>query len=151
VFGGAGFGSATNTDMQLTTGWGVNAAYEHFWNPAWRTSVYGGYAAISYNSQANAMLCAAEGAGAGFGATAVALAGCNNNWNTSFVGSRTQWNVNKDFYLGVDIIYQRLSGLTTPGGTLPSTFGLPAGTSALTNTGVDNFAFRFRAHRDFYP
>jgi hypothetical protein len=27
------------TELQLTTAWGINAAYDHFWNPRWRTSV----------------------------------------------------------------------------------------------------------------
>ena len=36
--------------IQLTTAWGVNAAYEHHWSPHWQTSVYGGYIATSYNS-----------------------------------------------------------------------------------------------------
>ena len=48
VLGGTGTSAAT--DLELTTAWGVNAAYEHFWNPRWRTSLYGGYAAVSYGS-----------------------------------------------------------------------------------------------------
>ena len=149
--------TGTNTSMNLTTGWGVNAAYEHFWSPAWRTSVYGGYAAISYNSQANAILCVLEGTqfSNGVGSAAVAGSGCNNNWNLAWIGSRTQWNVTKDFYMGVDILYQRLSGLTTVSGTLPnSTFGLTTAANPsgfLNNTDQNNWAFRFRAHRDFYP
>ena len=35
----------------LTTGWGVNASYEHYWTPQWHESFYGGYAAVSYDSQ----------------------------------------------------------------------------------------------------
>ncbi len=54
VYGGIS-GSTGNpaTDQQLTTGWGVNAAFEHFWSPRWRTSLYGGYAAVSYGNVAN--------------------------------------------------------------------------------------------------
>ena len=47
----------TATDLELTTAWNVNAAYEHFWNPRWRTSLYGGYAAVSYNGRGNAIPC----------------------------------------------------------------------------------------------
>ena len=47
---------------------------------------FGGYYAVSYNQgtgSANAMLCVMEGNGTGaVGATAVAGAGCNNNWST---------------------------------------------------------------------
>ena len=42
----------------------------------------------------------------GTGSTAVATAGCNNNWSTWGVGSRTQWDVTKTFYLGVEVLYQ---------------------------------------------
>ena len=34
---------------------------------------------------------------------AVANAGCDNNWNWWWVGTRTQWNVTKDFYMGLDV------------------------------------------------
>ncbi len=59
VYGGslAGTGASAASDNELTTAWNINAAYEHFWNARWRTSVYGGYAAVSYNSTANSMLC----------------------------------------------------------------------------------------------
>jgi len=163
VYGGTVAG-ATTTNVQLTTGWEVNASYEHFWNPRWRTSVYGGYAAVSYNSSANAMLCSQEGFGAvgsGIGAAAVAQVGCDNDWNTWWIGSRTQWNVTKDFYIGVDVMYQKLQGMTTPTGLIP--VGTAPVTTAcngtLAGTGTqrcsagneDNVGVRFRVHRDFYP
>jgi hypothetical protein len=37
-------GAGAATSLELTTAWNINAAYEHFWNPRWRTSLYGGYA-----------------------------------------------------------------------------------------------------------
>ena len=36
-------------------------------------------------------------------------AGCDNDWNTWWIGSRTQWNVTKDFYMGLDVLYTKLS------------------------------------------
>jgi len=162
--GGAG-GISNATDLQLTTGWGVNAAYEHFWNPRWRTSLYGGYAAVEFNSSANAMLCGFEGQGAigagiGAGTAAVAAAGCDNNWNTWWIGSRTQWNITKDFYMGVDVLYQKLQSASTTNGLINAgTLGLPNSATVALQPGsnlysvgdVDNWSFRFRVHRDFYP
>ncbi len=46
---------------QLTTAWSVNASYEHYWTPSVHESFVGAYEAVSYNSQANAILCDAEG------------------------------------------------------------------------------------------
>jgi len=141
VYGGTIAGGDA-TSAELTKTWGFNAAYEHFWNPAWRTSVYGGYAAVSYNSRANAMLCALQGnAAGGFGANAVAGVGCSNNWSTWWLGSRTQWNITKDFYMGVDVLYSKLN---------TATIGVPVATLASTRN-EDNVAVRFRVHRDFMP
>ena len=46
--------------FNLTTAWNVNASYEHFWSPRWRTSIHGGYAEVKYGDQANAILCTAS-------------------------------------------------------------------------------------------
>jgi hypothetical protein len=146
--------TGNGTSAELTRVFGVNASYEHFWNPAWRTSVYGGYAEVRYSTLANALVCTAQGWGTGaFGTAAVAQAGCNNNWNTTFVGTRTQWNVTKDFYLGLDVLYQRNTSASTPTGFL-SAAQLSSGTG--TNTAVqasamDNWTARIRVHRDFMP
>ena len=32
------------------------------------------------------------------------------NWKTWWVGTRTQWNITKDFYMGVDVLYSKLEG-----------------------------------------
>jgi hypothetical protein len=138
------------TGLQLTTAWNVNAAYEHFWNPRWRSSLYGGYAAVSYGTTGNALLCSAErgGNGTGFGTVAIAAPGCDNDWSTWWLGSRTQWNVTQDFYLGLDVMYSKLNSASLVGNTL--TVATSNG-GATTVSDVDNWQFRFRVHRDFYP
>ncbi len=151
IYGGTVVGTNT-TNVELTSAWGVNAAYEHFWNPRWRTSLYGGYAAVSYGDRANAIICSAAGTANGSGAlgglTAVARPGCDNNWQTWWIGSRTQWNVTKDFYMGVDVLYSKL----IPADLNPPTPALNSLLSAgQTSSDIDNWMFRFRVHRDFYP
>ena len=44
-------------DIELTTSWGVNAAFEHHWNPHWQTSIYGAYVATNFGDTANDALC----------------------------------------------------------------------------------------------
>ena len=78
------------------------------------------------------------------GTTAVAINGCDNDWQTWWVGSRTQWNVTKDFYMGVDVLYSKLESANFVNA---GTFAAPTGVT----TDVDNWMFRFRVHRDFYP
>jgi hypothetical protein len=161
---GAGTTGVNNTGIELTTGWGVNAAYEHFWNPRWRTSIHGGYLDVKYGGQANALLCLAEsnaGANAqatGAGVTAVALAGCDNNWQAWSVGSRTQWNVTKDFYMGVDVAYTKVQSASSATGFVPVGAGvIPTNTACtgttrcLTASDEGAWSVRFRVHRDFYP
>jgi hypothetical protein len=147
IYGGNALGVNT-TSVELTTAWGVNAAYEHFWNPRWRTSLYGGYAAVNYDNKANNMMCAAVGTanGTGTGSVAVAQPGCNMDWQTWWIGSRTQWNVTKDFYMGVDVLYSKLqtADINPASGALTS-----SASSGVSD--VDNWMFRFRVHRDFYP
>ena len=153
VYGGT-IGGFNTTGLELTSAWNVNAAYEHFWSPRWRTSLYGGYAAVSYGSAANNMLCAAGGfpVGAGVGAAAIAAAGCDNDWNTWWLGSRTQWNITKDFYMGVDVLYQKLnSGTTTNGQIGLNQVQTSGAVGPIFVENPDNWSFRFRVHRDFYP
>ena len=103
VIGGTGLAAATS--LELTTAWNVNAAYEHFWSPRWRTSLYGGYAQVSYSGTAKSILC-------GFGTSGVVTNGCDGDWQTWWLGSRTQWNVTKDFYMGLDVMYSKLQSAT---------------------------------------
>lgn len=153
VYGGT-VATATTSGCQLTSAWGINAAYEHYWTPAWHSSLYGAYYEVRYGAQANAMLCSLEGSGngAGIGTAAVATAGCNNNWSTWGIGSRTQWDVTKTFYLGVDVLYSQLQSAQSFNGLVPvnNTF---AGASA-ASTRVSNessWMVSVRAHRDFLP
>jgi Porin subfamily len=178
VYGGTNFNGVNNafniagTGINLTTAWGLNAGYEHFWTPRWRTSLYGGYTSVSYNNQANAILCTLQGSGinggggvlAGVGTFAVAGPGCDNNWTSWWVGSRTQWNVTKDFYMGLDVAYLKVDGASTTTGlvlgnaVVPQSFNGTAATptnnatiglKSLDNEGI--WMARFRVHRDFYP
>jgi len=154
----------TATGLHLTSTWAVNAAFEHHWNPAWQTSVYGGYAEVKYDSTANGILCGMEGDSVlpahkfnatGVGTSATALNGCDNNWSTWWVGSRTQWNVSPTFYMGVDVLYRKLNSANLADGS--AGFGVapfsPAPTARLTTflDDQDSVSVEFRVHRDFYP
>ncbi|MBI2712849.1 MAG: porin [Rhizobiales bacterium] len=137
VYTGAAGGS-----VQLTEAWGVNAAYEHFWNPRWKTSIYGSYLSVNYNDTASLALCGMTG-------LAVAAASCNSDFSYWAAGTRTQWNVTKDFYMGLDVLYAKLNTASSGVATLASSGAQPGGAYTLKNQ--DAWSFRFRVHRDFYP
>src|SRR5262249_15598882 len=140
-FGATGVAATTATDIQLTTAWGINAGYEHFWSPRWRSSLYGGYTSVSYNGQANTVPCKLQGSGngaVGIGNLAVANPGCDNNWTSWWIGSRTQWNVTKDFYMGLDVAYLKVDGMSTASGLIAGAGAVPAVTTQLKSVGDEN-------------
>ena len=108
--GGLGLGGINSpTSVQLTTGWSASAAFEHFWTPALRTSVYGSYIQITHNTTANNLLCVGatgllDPAGAGIR--------CNNDWSAWNIGTRTQWEPVRGLIMGVDVIYMKLQTAT---------------------------------------
>jgi len=177
VYGSIAGNQITGTQMSLTTGFGFNAGFEHFWTPNFHTAVTGGWDRVSYGSVANNQLCALTN-GTQFGAPGpipgalgtISTPGCNMNWSTWAVGQRTQWDVTKTLYLGVEVIYQQLDtakensaggysssnganglqGTGIVGGSVVATSATQAGTlGAVRNEG--NWTARFRIHRDFLP
>ena len=154
VFGGT-LAAGNATGCQLTTAWGIDAAYEHYWTPQWHQDIVFDGMWAKYGSgtgSANAMLCVGEGLGAGAGTTAVAAAGCNNNWAVWGVGSRLQWDVTKSFYIGVEAIYQHIDSAQTglAGNALTTPITL-ANSGATTWSDQSNWIFTVRMHKDFLP
>jgi len=160
VYGGT-IAVGNQTGCNLTSAWGFNASYEHYWTPAWHTSLYGAYYEVSYNAQANAMLCEISGFGNGLGGSlATGIPGCSNNWSTWGIGSRTQWDVTKTFYLGVEVLYEDLHsaqtgcGTVVAGGCAGGAVGgntVAFGNAGLLENNSSNWMVSVRAHRDFLP
>ena len=125
IFDGPTPVSATNTEIHLTNAWSVNAAYEHFWNARWRTSLYGGYTKVWYDGTITndinthlARRCRnpslrCPGRRRGVAASNHDRRRRDNSCSPDFsfyqIGSRTQWNITKDFYMGVDVTYTHLN------------------------------------------
>jgi hypothetical protein len=169
VFGGtAGATPAANNAvgnaLHLTTAWSVMGSYEHFWTPSLRTSLYGSYVKVTHDDEANFLICNSLAAGTanGVGFTG----GCNADFAVWNIGSRSQWNVTKDFYVGVDVIYQKFESASfnfnQPFAINTNTAALPGGalTAACTNgkcpgiyqTGdQDAVSVTWRVHRDIVP
>jgi hypothetical protein len=105
--------------IQQSDAWEVSAFYEHYWNPAWRTSLWGNYSHISYGDAGNAMLAAAFSPAGGrlgtssstsAGATAGSLSGTTNNFDFGIaqVGTRTAWTPVTNLTLSAEFTYSRL-------------------------------------------
>ncbi len=111
---------APGGQIQQSTAWEVSGFFEHYWNPAWRTSLYGNYSHISYGDAGNALLLAAfSGAGsrlgsasaaASAGAAAANISGTTGNFDFGIieVGTRTAWTPVQNLTLSAQFTYTRL-------------------------------------------
>ena len=110
---------------------------------------------MKYNQTANANLCSAEGFGNTLAGTlAVAGPGCNMNWQAWGIGSRTQWDVTKTFYLGLEVLYSGMKSATTGTGGVISPAGFSSvafGGATVNESSASNWTVTVRAHRDFLP
>jgi len=145
------FGNGTN--VELTTAWSLFASYEHFWTPSLRTSVYGSYIDVTHNAAATNLICTGfDGTGTGAG-TNPFLNGdgvCSADWSAFNIGSRTQWNITKDLYVGLDVIYQKLN--TAMAGnviTTPAVGAKPAADYIVKDQ--DSWTATWRIQRDIVP
>jgi Porin subfamily len=158
----AGFGFladgvfGTGTSVELTTVWGVNGFYQHFWNPKWRTSLYGGYVQVNYNSTATALIVPAAvcgGTGLAVPATGIVpLAGnsCNPDFSWWQVGTRTQWNPHPDLDIGVDVLWTHLNSAFKGLANFPTNGARPAILGATVDD-QDVLSVYFRVQRNFLP
>jgi hypothetical protein len=157
-----GIFSTQTGEVQLTTVWGVNAAYDHLWLPNFRTSIYGSYIANRYNDAANTAICSAQqqtlGGAITFAPAVGALPGtsnvavCNNNFNWWQIGSRTQYNFTPWFYVGFDVIYQKLETASRDAVvTYTAAANTAKPTAIYTIQDQDNYGLRIRVHRDIVP
>ena len=141
---GAPIAGVTSGSLQLTTAWAVNAAYTHNWNAQWKSTLWGSYMAQNYNTQAKNLLC--------FGVELTIEPKCDMNWNIWGAGLRTQWAISSSFYIGLEVLYSHMDSVTETASFTPQ-FGAN-GTKPAQNyfsNDPDNWAVRFRVHRDFYP
>ncbi len=118
----SGTTAATGTSISLANAWEVSAFYEHYWTPAWRTSLFGNYSQISYGSGAQtAAFIAALGNPAQNtnGIFTITNGTVNTSW--AQVGTRTAWQPIKDLTFSAEFLYSRI---------------MPAATGTFTNAGL---------------
>jgi hypothetical protein len=153
-------GNTAVNAFELTTAWSINAAFEHRWTPALKTSWYGSYIDVSYNGAASALICRSGGAfGAGAivgGVVPAAPAGCDPDWQAWTAGSRTEWEPVKCLTFGVDVIYQQILSANPgqTGGVLGTSALAPGGGKPAGNYVIDDlgtWSGSFRVQRNFLP
>ncbi len=160
--------------IQKTKAWGVNAAWDHLWTTNLKTSVYGAFIHFDYNAVATALIgsniCLAnqplvipvgQGSPRAVGTSLVNLTNCNPDFSVWMVGSRTQWNITPSFYVGFDVMYQKLETAFAGFGNYAAGAGLPRPGGAAGGVGnfgsgyeikdQDTVSVTARAHWDILP
>jgi len=155
-FVGDGVYSPFGGGVQLTDVWTFQSAYEHRWDPKWRTSVYGGVAGIIYNDTAKDIICNTNprlngqfrplgfSGGNGF----VSVSNCNPNFSATQVGTRTLWNPVPNIDVGVDLSWYHNNTAFAGAAVVPQIPARPAGNN-YTVSNADILSALFRFQRNF--
>jgi hypothetical protein len=140
----------TGHSVELTSVWGINGFYQHFWNPRWRTSIHGGYEEVDYGGGATAMICPVGTAtGAPVGTALTGVTNCSPNFSWWELGSRTQWNPHPDLDIGVDVVWHHLNTAFAGTATLAANGARPGGVYSISDQDVGEVYFRIQ--RNFLP
>jgi hypothetical protein len=140
VFGAGG-------SIETVKTWGFRGGYTHNWSPYWVSAIYGGYAGLSYTSNAKALICA------NFAATLAPSAGatCNPDFNFGVIGVNTVWTPVKNLAFTADLSWSRLdqkySGTISGANTAVATAAKPAAVYELKDQ--NSLTLLLRAQRTF--
>jgi Porin subfamily len=142
--------------LQKTRVWGANASWDHLWTPALKTSVYGSYIKTEYNDTARLLIGIATCGINGTAANTVTRIGigtgrCDPDFTYWQVGSRTQWNITPSFYVGFDVMYERLETAFAGTGFFTAAANLPRPTGNYEIADQDAVVGTVRIHWDILP
>ena len=141
VYGAAG--------IEKTKVWGFRGGYVHNWTPNWETSVFGSYTRVDYNTNASALICAAQATARGAAGAGVANGfSCNPDFAIYRVGTRTAWTPVQNLTFSGEVMYSFIDQSNTGSITVP-TAGLansfkPAGTYDYKDQGIWSGNLRVR-------
>jgi hypothetical protein len=154
----------TGTQIELTRVWSALAAYEHIWNPKWRTAWGGGYVNVDYNGTAtniiNARLPGVGPANCGVVAAGPTLTAftpgvgnsCNPDYSFWEAYTRTQWNPVPQLDIGLQVMYTHHNtaykgpAALAANGSRPA---VPVVAGVIDDQNVWSAMFRWQ--RNFYP
>jgi hypothetical protein len=131
---------APGGQQELTTAWGFRGAYVHNWSPNWESSLFGSYTHVDYNTNATALICTAQLAGAakGNGYT------CNPDFNIWQIGSRTAWTPVKNLTFSAEVMYTALDQSNTGSTILAPAVSKPGAIYDYKDQGVISGNLRVR-------
>jgi Porin subfamily len=154
------------TGLQLTRGWGFRGAFNHNWDPYWSTSLFGGIAALSYNSTAKTLFCNTFVANAGVpikgtnnvthgGGTGAALgadgtpSACDPGFTVSEIGLVTRWTPVANLTFSTEVLYAFLKTNMSGTATGAPSSALPLANTTYNYTNLGTTSVNFRVQRNF--
>ena len=146
-------GTVIGSGLELSKAWSAVAAFEHYWTPTLRSSIYGSYFKYEANSSTVDIVCANPNGQPG-GATGI-LGGNNApfgpgcaDWSAWQIGTRTIWNPVANLDIGLDIMYTKVN-TAFQGGTFSTTSQGLNRNLVLDDTHV--WSGILRIQRNFWP
>ncbi len=130
--------AAGNAQIQTLKSWNLAALYTHYWTPQWRNSFLATGGRVEGTSLTNAVT---FGNGGAYGDQTV--------WN---IGTQLAFLPAKDFEIGVDILYNRVSQdvrRTLVTGTSGAFCNGTTGAGCVTRESTGNWSGRLRVERTF--
>ena len=146
---------AVGTQQQLIQTWGMRGGFTHNWDPYWNSTIYGAYAAVTYNDTAKALICGIGGVGGSIrahhvapGIPVTAITICNPDYNIAQLGFVTRWTPVKNLTFAADVTFTHLDQKMAGTVTAPSaTIGKPAAVYELKDQ--NTALLLLRAQRNF--
>jgi len=136
-----GYFNGTGSSIDLAQSYSLAAAFQHYWTPALRQSIYAQYANYETNSaQFDSVVCA--------GTAGVSRTGCGD-WSAYQIGSRLAWTPVANLEIGLDVIYTHLDSAFS--GATATWTGNQTGTRTAPVGDGDVWAAQFRVQRNFWP
>jgi hypothetical protein len=138
-------GAAAGSSIDLPQSWSLAAAFQHYWTPALRQSIYAQYASYETNSvQFDKTIC-------NTGANSLGLADGCGDWSAYQIGSRLAWTPVANLEIGLDVIYTHLDSAFN-GATVNLTSAANGAVTRSARVGDgDVWAAQFRVQRNFWP
>ena len=130
------------SQIELTTAWATGLGYEHAWSPVFRTSIFGAYEEIRYNSTASSYFCGANGAAA---ITDITFANCKSpNWSFLQGTVNARWAPVPHFEMVAEAWYVKVFSAFSGTATLntAATGARPTGSYTITDQSLWGAAFR---------
>jgi Porin subfamily len=130
--------------FQLTTAWGTTAGIEHYWTRNFASTLWGGYAEVSYNNTVvnGGWFCSA--------AQVTPLSGqaCDPGFKVWQIGSAGHWFPVKGLRLAVETVYTNINTAMAGLANIGQTRGnRPTGIYNVKDVGI--YTVMFRAQRNF--